>query len=385
MNYTLINKEEDLKNYIDILKNSKCLAIDTEFIRNNKYYPQLSLLQICYNKQQAIIIDCLAIDNIDAIIDIIYDDNIIKIFHSCNQDLEIFYYKKQYLPKNIFDTQIACLMLNYQKDISYEKMVKILLDVEIDKKLRTSNWTIRPLSKPQIKYAAMDVLYLYECYEIIKNKIQDTKKLDVLHNIFKKLENPQRYLPKLEQQANKIILPEHSKEHKLIINVLVAWRDNMAKKINIAKHLLLSNDIIKEIATINDISMEILEPMLEQDGIAIYTKEIYQLIQNSQTDNSAVNLIFEANESILAKNHTYNLLKIILTNIAQQKDLNEYLISTIITNQEELKQVALSKNINIYKDWRYELFGKTLEDFFNGRISIKMINNEISLEYNNQI
>jgi hypothetical protein len=128
MNYTLINKEEDLKNYIDILKNSKCLAIDTEFVRNNKYYPQLSLLQICYNKQQAIIIDCLAIDNIDAIIDIIYDDNIIKIFHSCNQDLEIF---SKDLEVSFFDHTELSDQTEHEELNQYNEVQKLQQEYEI--------------------------------------------------------------------------------------------------------------------------------------------------------------------------------------------------------------------------------------------------------------
>ena len=149
------------------LNKSKFLAIDTEFIREKTYWPKLCLIQV-FNGEDKIIIDPLVKGlDLKPFFKILSNNEIVKIFHSGRQDIEIFYNLTKKIPKNIYDTQIAAMVCGFGDSIGYENLVSQLLGKKIDKTSRLTNWSNRPLSKKQINYAISDVTHLFEIYPLI--------------------------------------------------------------------------------------------------------------------------------------------------------------------------------------------------------------------------
>ena len=158
------------------LNKSKFLAIDTEFIREKTYWPKLCLIQV-FNGEDKIIIDPLVKGlDLKPFFKILSNNEIVKIFHSGRQDIEIFYNLTKKIPKNIYDTQIAAMVCGFGDSIGYENLVSQLLGKKIDKTSRLTNWSNRPLSKKQINYAISDVTHLFEIYPLIKDKIINNKR-----------------------------------------------------------------------------------------------------------------------------------------------------------------------------------------------------------------
>ncbi len=377
MQYKLINTQDELNSYLPHIEMAEYIAIDTEFNRDHKYYPNLSLLQICYKSGFAIVIDTLSRIDLTKLFQIIYNPKIIKIFHSCHQDLEIFYYKNGAIPQNLFDTQIASLLLYNIKEISYEKLVLSLLNIKIDKKLQTSNWELRPLSKSQIKYAALDVLYLYDAYVILLEKLKNHSLFYILSNIFKTLENTKRYDPNIEQQQNKLFLDHHTSAQKYLISNLINWREEKALNFNISRNMVLKNHNIKEIAMLKDINIDSLCNILDYSIATDYLEEIQQIFTSSINIESP----YHNDDKTLTQNaiDIYHILKIIVDIVAKKNNINEHLMTSFIINQADLKHIAKTYNTSILNDWRYDLIGKDIQDFLDGKVSVSMLKKEATL------
>ena len=166
-----IDTTSELIAFCAAIKDSEWLAIDTEFVREKTYYPQLCLIQVS-NGEQLACIDPLALDDIEPLLAVFYDPSITKVFHAASQDLEIFAHLRNELPAPLFDTQIAAALLGHGNQISYAAMVKIYCDVELDKSHSRTDWSRRPLSAAQIQYAADDVRYLGVVYNLLLEELQ---------------------------------------------------------------------------------------------------------------------------------------------------------------------------------------------------------------------
>ena len=162
MNIILNNAQ--LEKFCQTISAEDFITIDTEFARDKTYFPKLCLIQIA-SASDAVLIDPLSPELNLAPLDLILQDpNIVKVFHSAKQDLEILLLFNRHLPKNIFDTQIAASFCGFGESVSYESLVFKMLNIKVDKSSRVSDWTIRPLSVKQIDYALGDVVHLREIY-----------------------------------------------------------------------------------------------------------------------------------------------------------------------------------------------------------------------------
>ncbi|MCL2566914.1 MAG: HRDC domain-containing protein [Alphaproteobacteria bacterium] len=375
MEYKFVENQTTLDAYINEIKNYPYIAVDTEFIRNNTYYPKLSLVQICFKPQFAIVIDCLSIKNLEPLIEVIYNPNIIKVFHSARQDLEIFYNKRGDLPKNIFDTQIAVMLINFAKDTSYEKMIKALLNIDIDKSLTNSDWLQRPLLLEQIQYAANDVLYLFEAYQIILKLLEKHQHLHWLENLFAPLTDPKTFENRITKDITKLSR-DFSVETLPLIYDLLIWREMLAKKLDLPRNNVLDIDIIKEIAKKQPANKNILREILRKEIDKKQLDEIFSII----TSKRSLPLTIEKTPS-LNQNQTeiYNILKIILSNSAIEQKVNEHLIAS----SEELIDFIINKensSARFLHGWRFDIFGNKAIDFLNEEKSIKIRDNKVILE-----
>jgi ribonuclease D len=167
-NAKMINTNSKLNEFLEKIKNDKIIAIDTEFLRVNTYYPQACLIQIA--TQNAIFcVDVLAEIDLNPLKNYLYQDDVLLVFHSGRQDLEIFYNLFKELPKNIFDTQICGSFLGYSHQVAYGDLVSDVLSIKLEKKYSRYDWSKRPLPIDVMEYALDDVIYLLKLYEKFKN------------------------------------------------------------------------------------------------------------------------------------------------------------------------------------------------------------------------
>ncbi|MDR2008349.1 MAG: HRDC domain-containing protein [Alphaproteobacteria bacterium] len=375
MEYKLVETQSELDAYLQEIKKCDYIAVDTEFIRSTTYYPRPSLVQICFKPQFAILIDCVRIPNLEPLLDIIYDPNIIKVFHAARQDLEIFYYKRHNLPKNIFDTQLAVMLLNFPKDISYEKMVKALLNVDVDKSQTHSDWLKRPLSAKQLQYAANDVFYLYEIYPIIIKLLEKHKHGHWLENLFAPLMDANTYENRNAKDIAKLSHDFSPEILSLIYNILI-WREDMAKRLDIPRNNVIDMDIIKEIAKNLPLNYQALKKIVGNKFKEEYLEHIFSIISAEDTLPFSIEKTPSLNKDQVA---IYNLFKILLQHVAAEQKVNEYLIA----NNEELIDFILhgeNSHARFLQGWRFEVFGNLAVDFLNAKKAIKIQDGKVVLE-----
>lgn len=251
-----IDSDSALTQICGQLQGCSWLAVDTEFERVNTYYPELCLLQMVGNGM-TVVIDPLAIANLEPIYEVLYATSILKVFHAARQDLEIFFHVKGKVPVPLFDTQIAAAALGHDQHIGYANLIWEILGVELAKTQTRTNWKRRPLSRSQIKYAADDVIYLAQVYEVLLAKLNASGQLSSLDEEFNALTKPEVYLPAPETMWLKIRAARNLDEKALaVFQQLAAWREITARAENLPRGWVLHDNTLIEMARLLPASRE---------------------------------------------------------------------------------------------------------------------------------
>ena len=230
------------------LRERPWLAVDTEFERTNTYYPQLCLVQLAGEGITAVI-DPLVVTDLEPLYTVLYDPAITKVFHAARQDLEIFFHIKGELPVPLFDTQLAASLLGYDNQIGYANLIQDLLGVELDKSQTRTNWKRRPLSRTQLEYAADDVIYLGQAYQVMLAKLNASGQLSLLDGDFNALARPEVYKPAPENMWLKIRNATKLKGNiQAVLQQLAAWREITARKENRPRNWILQDYTLVEMA-----------------------------------------------------------------------------------------------------------------------------------------
>ena len=162
--YQYVETMTQLQTAIEVCRSAEVIAVDTEFARFNTYYPIVGLIQIG-TSETCFLIDPLAIDDLSPLKLILAEPGILKVFHACSEDLEVFQHSLGFIPTPVYDTQIAAAVLGVGFSMGYQSLVEHYLGISLPKDQTRSDWLRRPLSQYQLRYAALDVIHLLQVYE----------------------------------------------------------------------------------------------------------------------------------------------------------------------------------------------------------------------------
>ncbi len=374
MEYFFIDTQEDLINLCKKMEHQKIIAIDTEFIRRTTFFPIVCLLQVCFDEENAYVIDMLKELDLKKIMEIIYKEDVVKVFHSSYQDLEILFNINKALPKNIFDTQIALLAMGQQENISYDKMLKIILKTYIDKFQKDSIWNVRPLTKSQIIYAANDVFYLFKAYFIIHKLLLENDKYVFLEKKMLELSNEKRYIFNIDEALYKMATNSNPKYLSNLKN-LILFRYNEAVKLNLNYNRIIDDSIVEELAKMFDPKVETLAAILTNKNNKKYCDTVFDILN---LDIELIKIDKWDNPRIYNKD-ICKIIEIVLKQIANTIQINPSLIATkqdieeIVIHKEEAKNDSM---VGI----RYKIFGSIAIDILNGKKVIAIENNLVTLK-----
>jgi ribonuclease D len=243
-----IDSTAELETLCAQLSGAQWMTLDTEFLREKTYYPKLCLLQVAVPGVVACV-DPLAIEDISPLLDVIYDPGITKVMHAARQDMEILYHLRGVLPAPVFDTQIAALLLGFSDQVGYGTLVSELLGVTLDKLHTRADWSQRPLSPEQVRYAADDVIYLAQVYERLVERLGDLGRLDWLTEDFERLVQAELYSNPPQQAWLKVRGINRLKGASLsVLQALAGWRESQAQRLDRPKGWLLRDDVMVDIA-----------------------------------------------------------------------------------------------------------------------------------------
>ncbi len=230
------------------LRGAAWLALDTEFIREQTFYPQLSLIQIA-SADLVACIDPLALPSLDPLLDLLYDPAITKVLHAAQQDLELFYHLRGVVPAPVFDTQLAALALGHGSQIGYAALVQQLLGVKLDKAHTRADWRRRPLAPEWLAYAADDVCYLRELYPRQLAALRERGWLEPLAEDFQTLCHADRY--RLQPRDAWRRVREHNRlggAQRAVLRALAAWREEQASTHDRPRRWILDDAALIELA-----------------------------------------------------------------------------------------------------------------------------------------
>ena len=378
-----IKETNHLNELCSKLNKSEFLSIDTEFIREKTYWPKLCLIQV-FNGEEKIIIDPLAKDiDLKSFFEILNNKEIVKIFHSGRQDIEIFYNLTKKIPQNIYDTQIAAMVCGFGDSIGYENLVSQLLGKKIDKTSRLTNWSNRPLSKKQINYAISDVTHLFEIYPIIRDKIISNKRENWLKEEIKILISKKTYELNPNDSWKRLKYRNLSKNSIGVLIELSKWREVKAQKKDVPRGKVIRDDAIYELCSAQPKNIEDLNNLRSfnrKGGLRKeFAEEILLAIEKGKSiKKEKLPKIKPPKRLPMGISSKVSILKILLDNISEEYGVAQKLIA----NKNDLQELVLNDKADIktLKGWRYKVFGKKAIDFKNGKISIKMKNDKVILE-----
>lgn len=241
-----IATQEMLEDFVARAQSSRALAIDTEFLREKTYYARLCLMQIATDTEE-VVIDPFQVRDIKVLAPLMENQRIVKLFHAASQDIEIIYREVGVLPQPVFDTQIAAALLGHTQQIGYASLVHAECGVQLKKIESFTDWSRRPLSDSQLKYAANDVIYLPELYRKMKESLEKKGRLQWLNEDFAKLSDPKNYeLDAYDRFRRLKRVSQLSRKQLAAAREVAAWRETEAQRRNIPRKWVITDEQIVE-------------------------------------------------------------------------------------------------------------------------------------------
>jgi ribonuclease D len=235
------------------------ITIDTEFIRERTYWPELCVVQLGGASDVAVIDAQAPGIDLAPLGALLANESVVKVFHAARQDVEIFLLLFGATPTPIFDTQVAAMVGGFGDQVGYDALVSALTGVQIDKSHRFSDWSARPLSASQLAYAAADVTHLRVVYEKLLERLTREGRADWVREEMGALGDPGLYRADPEAMWLRLKLRPNSRRQAALLRAIAAWREREAQRVNIPRGRLLKDEAIPEIAalapdTVDDLS-----------------------------------------------------------------------------------------------------------------------------------
>ncbi len=358
----LIEEQAHLDQACEIISTYDQVVIDTEFVRTNTYAPHLGLVQIAAG-DTIICIDPLADMDMGHCWGLLFDPARANILHSGSQDMEVLWYTCKQVIQNLIDTQVCSALLGYPAQIGYAGLAKELLGVDISKDQTRTDWTRRPLTNAQLKYAAEDVKHLGKMHTILKQRLTDLGRYEWALEDSRMLCNTNLYKPAPDKAWQRLkSIPFLPVDQQTRARALAAWREQRAVNSDKPRGWILSDKALLNMAEQNPTSLTAL------NGI----NDLPQGLIHHQGER-LLNVITDANKALASGTVSYEqifpdrdkdkaLLKK-LSAIVRAEAEKLGIANEIVASKREIQALMRGEdNSRIINGWRNALIGKAMTD-----------------------
>ncbi len=368
----IVTTTDDLTKLSKALAKDPYITIDTEFIRDSTYWPQLCLIQVAGNEHEAII-DPLA-DGIDLkpFIKLLLNEKVLKVFHAARQDLEIFFHMTGKVPHPIFDTQVAAAVCGYGDQVGYETLVRKICDEQVDKSSRFTDWSRRPLTKKQLTYALGDVTHLRVIYEKLEKRLGKAGREHWLAEEMATLTSPATYTLHPEDAWKRLKIRTGNRRFIAILREIATWRETEAQTRNVPRNRILKDDAILEIASHAPASFDDLNGLRgvpKGFGKSAAGKTLLKAIEKgAKADTSDIEPAARKDHLPHGVGPMMELLKVLLKAKSEEHEVASRMIATT----SDLEKIAATddEDIPALKGWRREVFGEDALRLKRGEIGL---------------
>ena len=370
-----ITKSSELKDFCDRAANEKYITIDTEFLRERTYFSKLCLIQLAtpgYDNENAVIVDTL-VNNLDLspLYELFQNQNIVKVFHAARQDLEIFYLASGIFPYPLFDTQIAAMVCGFGDQVAYETLVRQLAKQTLDKSSRFTDWSRRPLTDAQKKYALADVTHLRVIYEILSEQLVKSGRLKWVDDELKNLVSPETYDVDPKNSWRRLKTKSNSRRFLGLVASLAEFRENFAQSKNIPRNRVIKDDALLELASNKPRNLEelsrsrlLLREARKGEIASGLLKAIEKGLEIPDSELPEKQLKPEKGQ---INNALADLLRVLLKSCSE----NTGVASKLIATAGDLDALAAGdRNIDALNGWRFEVFGQSALQLCDGKIGL---------------
>lgn len=372
-----IDSAEALQAFCSRLAGVDWIALDTEFLREKTYYPKLCLLQIATPEVVACI-DPLALDDLNPLLELIFDPAITKVMHAARQDMEIFFHLRGAAPGPVFDTQIAALLLGYPDQIGYGNLVREMLGVNLDKLHTRADWSLRPLTRDQLHYAADDVIYLVEVYRQLQHKLQQLGRLDWLAEDFAQLSRAELYQTRPEQAWLKVKGSNRLKGASLsVLQALASWREEQAIRRDLPRGWILRDDALLEIARHKPATAEALGKLrgLGDRLLDKFGEQLVALVVNAAGVKPQA---FPGSDERVRLTPAQDALVDVMMALVRLGGARHALNPAMLASRKDLEKLALgAADADVLHGWRRKLVGEQLQALLAGELGVAVRDGEL--------
>lgn len=376
-----VDSKKDLEKVCEQLADASVLALDTEFIRENTYFPRPCLLQIgSKNSQHAIDVIALGKDQLAPLKRLLFNQACVKVFHAARQDLEIMRLLFDEIPSPIFDTQIGESFLTPQTQMGYGALVEKYQNLMLPKGSSLTDWSRRPLDKMQLQYALDDVKYLVPIYEEIKAAL---------------LKNG-RYAWVLPEIQNEIVQaaamedPENAYMHVKRINTLrpssakvaralAAWRERTAQKRNVPKKSVMLDEVLVSLSRMKNLTPAKVRRVRGTNHLS--GRDVEKIVSLAQEAELDPHPVFLGGSSAQKEPKSAHAVSELINAYIRALSEEEQIAASNIANKEDIADFLRGeKSSRLGSGWRYELAGKSIEKILTGEVGLFVTDGSVTLK-----
>ncbi len=250
---------EELAQFCQKARAKPYVTIDTEFLRERTYYSKLCLIQMAVPGEgdgDAVLVDPLGGDmSLEPLYDLFRDTGVVKVFHAARQDLEIFFVEAGVFPEPLFDTQVAAMVCGFGEQAGYETLVRKIARQGVDKSSRFTDWSRRPLTEAQQKYALADVTHLRVIYEYLAASLEETGRAHWVQEELQMLTRPETYTILPSEAWRRVKTRTASPKFLSIVRELARFREGYAQSRNVPRNRVFKDDALVELASTKPANM----------------------------------------------------------------------------------------------------------------------------------
>jgi ribonuclease D len=355
------------------------VTVDTEFLRESTYYPQLCIAQIA-SPDEAVVVDALASGiDLKPFFDLMGNERVLKVFHAARQDIEIVWHRASLIPHPVFDTQIAAMVLGHGESVSYDQLVQRITGDTLDKSSRFTDWTRRPLTKAQVEYAVSDVTHLRDVYRKLQSDLDKRGRSEWLSEEMEVLTSPDTYRMEPDDAWMRLRSRVRKPKELAVLMEIAAWREREAKSRDVPRGRVLKDDLVADIAIQAPTSIEklaSLRSMPKGFERSAWGREIPDIVKRGLNRDPKTLPAIERNKHAQNSSAIIELLKVLLRMTAERHAVAAKVIATV----DDLERIAADDNADVpaLKGWRRELFGEKALALKSGRVALAIEKGRVS-------
>lgn len=377
----LITETEALAALCARLRTEPFVTIDTEFMRERTYWPELCLVQLAGEEDVALVDSMAPGLDLAPLGELLADPAVVKVFHAARQDVEIFLLKFDAVPTPLFDTQVAAMVAGYGDQVSYDGLCRSLAGTQIDKAHRFSDWSARPLSPAQLAYAAADVTHLRRIYEALDTRLRREGRIGWVAEEMGVLADPATYRQDPESAWERLRPRTGNRRFLGVLRSIAAWREREAQRINIPRQRLVKDETLLEIAaTTPETAADLARARGISEGFAKGRSGAGLLAAVKAGKDLPDDALPEAPKDRVgppASPALVALLKVLLA----AKSEEHHVAPRLLASSEDLDRLAAGdgEEVAAVHGWRRTVFGEAALDLKAGRLALGVDGRKVKL------